>query len=125
MEKGNADVYPQVVNTDPADDLGHGSQMVTRLYGVEGSRGQIRDHLLSSKKQVNRPFLSLPLPLEMVVSLIWNNSSKSRLIIVIFVCHLSRTMLSPMPMIHMPYYVPTYLPSISSYVTFFLTYYHL
>ena len=61
MEKGNAHVYPQAVNTDPADDLGHGSQMVTRLHGVEGSRGQIRDHWLSSKKQVNRPFLSLSL----------------------------------------------------------------
>ena len=125
MEKGNADVHPQAVKTDLADGLGHGSQTVTRLYGVEGSRGQIRNHLRSMKEQVNRPFLSPPLPIEMVVSPIWNNPSNDRPMIVISVCHLSAPRVSPTRMIHIPYYVPTYSPSISSYAIFFLTYYHL
>ena len=49
MEEGNAHVFPQAMNTEPANGFGPAAETVNRVYRVEGSRGQIWDYWVSLK----------------------------------------------------------------------------
>lgn len=53
MEEGNAHVFPQAVNTVPANAFGPTADTVNRVHRVEGSRGQIWDYWVYLKELFN------------------------------------------------------------------------